>query len=98
VVVESDGVLYDPPVVNGVPPDETEYQLIVAEGFDAVATKLTEPDPHRDPEITPVIVGGVHAATVFNNAGILTDSITVFSLMESLLITISFSQAELFNS
>ena len=57
-----EGVAKDVPVPNDDPPVAAEYQLIVP--ADAVATKVTDPVPHRELEVEPVIVGTVLTVAV----------------------------------
>ena len=52
-----EGVAKDVPVPNDDPPAAAVYQLIVP--VDAVALKVTDPVPHRELDVEPVIVGKV---------------------------------------
>jgi hypothetical protein len=50
------GVGNDVPTPNDVPPVGEAYQFIVP--ADAVAAKVIVPDPHMEPPVFPVIMGG----------------------------------------
>lgn len=62
VVVERTGVVNDVPVPSEVPPVGAAYQLIVPE--EAVAPRVSVPDPHREAGVVPVMVGLALTVTV----------------------------------
>ncbi len=55
MVAESDGVVNEIPVPSEAPPVAAAYQLIVP--AEAVAPRVTVPDPQTEPGVEPVIVG-----------------------------------------
>ena len=58
-----EGVVYDVPDVNNVPFVRTGYQLMVAPA-EAVAPKVTVPDPVTEPGVVSVMVGLVLTVSV----------------------------------
>ncbi len=55
------GVVNDTPVPREAPPVAAAYQFIVP--AEAVAPRVTVPDPQTDPGVEPVIVGIVFTVT-----------------------------------
>ena len=57
MVADNDGVVNETPVPRDAPPVAAAYQFTVP--AEAVAPRVTVPDPQTEPGVVPVIVGTV---------------------------------------